>query len=75
MIIFQLSAYGNLVTFNDRHTMHSRKVYKDEERAKAAIPDFRKLVTTPKDEQDLMVMNKKNLRIRINQLELIVNNK
>ncbi len=75
MIIYQLSAYGNLVTFNDRHTMHSRKVYKNEERAKANIPDFRKLVTTPKDEQDLMVMSKKNLRIRINQLELIVNNK
>ena len=75
MIIYQLSAYGNLVTFNDRHTMHSQTVYREEERAKAAIPEFRKLVTTAKDEHDLMVLEKKKLRIHINQLELIVNNK
>ena len=71
MKVYQLAAHGKMITFENTYGMHSHKVYRTEEQARAAIPGFAKLVTTPKNEQDLMVLEKKGLRISIVPLELM----
>ena len=75
MKIYQLVAYGNMDINNSRHTMHSKKIYRTEEQAEAAMPEFSKLVTTPKDKDDLTVMDKTRLRIHVIPLELVGNKK
>lgn len=75
MKVYQLVAYGELGVLNGRHTIYSKKLYRSDGQAQAAILEFSKLVTTPKDEHDLMVLDKKGLRILINSLELVNNKK
>jgi len=75
MKIYQLVAHGSLVTFNDSYKLHSKKVYKSQKQARVAVPEFKKLVTSPSNKYALTVMDKKNLRVIIVPLELVENKK
>ena len=75
MKVYQLAAYGNLTVRRDPHKMYSQNLYRTEKQARAAMPEFAKLVTTPKDKNDMMVIDVKTLRIFINPLELVNNKK
>jgi len=73
MKIYQLMAHGNLAIFEDSWKIHSQKVYRTKEQAKRAILKFSKLVTTPRNEYDLMTLDKKGLEIKILCLNLVNN--
>ena len=75
MKLYQLIACGSLASFENNYKIYSRKVYKSQKQARAAMPEFVKLVTMPRNKHDLTVMEKKNLRVLINPLELVENKK
>ena len=75
MKIYQLMAHGRLATFEDNYTIYSRDVYRSQKQVRAAMPAFTKLVTTPRNKYDLKVLEIKNLRVLINPLTLVNNNK
>lgn len=75
MRIYQLVAYGKLNLRGEQYKMYSQKVYRTDSAARNAIPEFSKLVTTPKNEHDIMVMETKGLRIQVQTLNLINNKK
>jgi len=54
-----------------RYTAYSNECYYSEKAARAAMPDFYKLMTTKTDQRTTMVMSKDDLRILINPLKLI----
>lgn len=73
MTIYQLGATGHFKINHARYTAYSNEVYSTMETARAAIRNFCKLLTTPKYENDTMVMEKKSLHIFIRPLELVNN--
>ena len=75
MKIYQLIACGSLASFENNYKIYSKKVYKSQKQARAAMPEFAKLVTTPKNKHSLTVLSTKNLRVLINPLELVENKK
>ena len=75
MKLYQLVACGSLASFENNYKIYSRKVYKSQKQARAAIPEFAKLVTTPKNKHSLTVLSTKNPRVLINPLELVENKK
>lgn len=73
MKIYQLMACGYFAINHARHTVYSDKVYRSQKQARAAMPAFRKFMTTAKKVGDTMVMSEQGLRILIHPLELINN--
>ena len=75
MKVYQLMACGYFALNHARYIVYSDKVYHSQNQARAAMPEFRKFVTTSKKIGDTMVMNKSDLRILIHPLELVNNKK
>jgi len=73
--VYQLMACGYFAINHGRHTVYSDKVYHSQKQARAAMPEFYKLMTATKKVGDTMVMDKTNLRILIHPLELVNNKK
>jgi len=71
MKIYQLVAVGHLKVNGARHMVYSKVVYKTREEAEKFIPDCKKLVTTPLNEGDLMVMTDNPLRVFVEVLEVV----
>jgi len=75
MKIYQLTASGHWSLNHARYTAYSKEAYRTEEAARAAMPAFAKELTTPKRNDDHMILEPKGLRIFINPLELVSNKK
>ena len=75
MRIYQLTGSGHWTLNHARYTAYSTDVYRTEDAARAAMPAFAEYLTTPKSEEDQMVLEKKGLRILINILDLKNNKK
>ena len=75
MKIYQLTGSGHWSLNHARYTAHSTDVYRTEKAARAAMPAFFKHLTTAKDKEDKMVLDKKGLRIFIHILNLKNNKK
>lgn len=73
--VYQLVAYGYLSVRHEQYKMYSHKIYRTDSAARDAINEFSKLVTTPKNESDIMVMDTEGLRIQIQPLRLMNNKK
>jgi len=71
MKVYQLVAVGHLKLTGESHAVRLKKVYKIKSVADEAIPGFKKLVTTPKNEHDLMVMTDNPLRVFVETLEVV----
>ncbi len=71
MKVYQLVAVGHLRVNGARHIVHSKKVLRSKKGAEKAIPAFKEIVTTPKDDNDLMVMTDNPLRVFVEPLEVI----
>ena len=54
--MFQLIATGNYVYHNGTGRIHSKKIFRDAAIAKAYIPKFKEMCTTPIDDNDLFVL-------------------
>jgi len=70
MKVYQPVAVGHLEYGGARHIAYSEQVYRKEKDAEAAIPEFRKLLTTPKSKEDHNYMTDNPLRIFIKVLEV-----
>ena len=70
MKIYQLAGTGHWSMNHARYTAYSTDVYRSDKEARAEIPAFFKYLTTPKGEEDKMVLEKKGLRIFIHILNL-----
>jgi len=70
MKIYQLAGHGHWMLNHAQYTAFSDDVYRTEEAAKKAIPEYFKYLTTPKREGDNMVLDPKGLRIFIHPLNL-----
>jgi len=73
--IYQLMACGYFAINHGRYTAYSPECYRSMEAARAAMPEFYKLMTTETDKNKTMIMAKQGLRILINPLRLISNKK
>jgi len=73
--VYQLIACGYFAINHARYTAHSAECYRSKKAARAAMPDFYKLMTTETEKNKTMVMAKDGLRILINPLKLISNKK
>jgi len=75
MKIYQLTASGHWSLNHARYTAYSKEAYRTEKTARAAMPAFAKELTTPKRNDDRMVLEPKGLRIFIHVLNLKNNKK
>lgn len=75
MKIYQLAAHGHWTLNHAQYTAYSTDCYRTEEEARAAMPAFAEYLTTPKREDDRMILDKKGLRIFIHILNLKNNKK
>lgn len=71
MKVYQLVAVGHLKVTGERHIVYSKKIYKSKTMAEKSISSFKKLITTPKDKYDLMVMDNNPLRVFVEALEVL----
>lgn len=75
MKIYQLAASGHWSLNHARYTAYSTVVYRSEKEARAAMPAYFELLTTPKEKDDGMIMDRERLRIFIHILDLKNNKK
>jgi hypothetical protein len=70
MKIYQLSAKGTLALTGDISQCSSKRVFLFRRNAEAFIPEFRKIMTTPRDKLDFgVVLDDDFLEITIHELE------
>ena len=71
MTIYQLVANGHSAVTGQLRTVASKKAHRMEEKALEEKKEFIKRLTTPEDERDLGYLDKKNLRIYVEYIELV----
>lgn len=71
MTVYQLVAVGHLKTTGVQIMIYGDKVYRTNKAAEVAIPDYKKKVTAPKPNNELMEIGTNPLRVFIKPLEVI----
>ncbi len=72
MELFQIKAVGRRDWVDGTWQFSSKRVYRTREEADAAVPEFRKKITTPEYDGDLrMVLDNDDLKINVVELELL----
>jgi len=71
MTIYQLVAHGHSAVTGQLRTVASKKAHRKEKKAIEEKKEFIKRLTTPVDKYDMGYLDKKNLRVYVEYIELV----